>query len=570
MMKNKMVFLGLLAGAAGSAVAHGWQTSPLSRAEYLRETDIAAVGWEPQSIASNLTANGGYSYQQISGFSGGPLGFFKAYHAIQDKNLCDNGHTNWSKLLNSLPNDKVIKMANGDTAAFSWTKTAAHTPSNHFEFITNYAPGAYNPTPTWKDLHYISGCDKAAGDTSPTTWNCKIQLANQTLQGKQVLVSVWQRVDAAGENFVSCSDVDFSGGSTPVTPTWNAIDGKSWILKITQPKANELVTFSITKNGTTLASYPLSVTSNNVGTWDSILAAKVNTDTSHNNLVAIGVLNTSTGTVTYDAADQSKDYVYLNKGVAESGISYAYTLTKVNDPNPVTIGWGALGLPLKDWLNTIKTGDKLSFSLNKNGVETDTFDAMTVATVASAEKDLAAAINAHTFKNSVQIKAGVQNGSSVTFTAGGANKVYVYKSSDSTDAWSYVIRNSSTVVKYKYAYPTGKGSYLAGDIVKSTNGSLYKCKIAGWCNGVDWAYAPGTGSYSSDAWDGYEASNTPDPVIPAGTKVYPAGKPYAVGSIVADATGATYKCTVAPWCNGSETYYSPGNGLAWQSAWTKQ
>jgi chitinase len=44
--------------------------------------------------------------------------------------------------------------------------------------------------------------------------------------------------------------------------------------------------------------------------------------------------------------------------------------------------------------------------------------------------------------------------------------------------------------------------YVAGSQVQNV-GSLYECKpypYSGWCNGAAWAYAPGTGTYWTDAW----------------------------------------------------------------------
>jgi GH18 family chitinase len=44
--------------------------------------------------------------------------------------------------------------------------------------------------------------------------------------------------------------------------------------------------------------------------------------------------------------------------------------------------------------------------------------------------------------------------------------------------------------------------YVAGSQVQNV-GSLYECKpypYTGWCNGAAWAYAPGTGTYWTDAW----------------------------------------------------------------------
>lgn len=50
-------------------------------------------------------------------------------------------------------------------------------------------------------------------------------------------------------------------------------------------------------------------------------------------------------------------------------------------------------------------------------------------------------------------------------------------------------------------YPAGRGSYTSNSIVKASDGNLYKCNIAGWCNSTaEWAYAPASGAYWADAW----------------------------------------------------------------------
>jgi len=46
------------------------------------------------------------------------------------------------------------------------------------------------------------------------------------------------------------------------------------------------------------------------------------------------------------------------------------------------------------------------------------------------------------------------------------------------------------------------GGYVDGSQVQNA-GNIYQCKpypYTGWCNGAAWAYAPGTGSYWTDAW----------------------------------------------------------------------
>jgi len=42
---------------------------------------------------------------------------------------------------------------------------------------------------------------------------------------------------------------------------------------------------------------------------------------------------------------------------------------------------------------------------------------------------------------------------------------------------------------------------------------------------------------------------------------------YTTGALIRGQDGNTYQCLVSNWCNGSRTYYAPGLGLAWGSAW---
>lgn len=52
--------------------------------------------------------------------------------------------------------------------------------------------------------------------------------------------------------------------------------------------------------------------------------------------------------------------------------------------------------------------------------------------------------------------------------------------------------------------------------------------------------------------------------------VYPRGRgDYREGNRVTGQNGNLYQCLIAPWCNGAPTYYAPGVGLAWSSAWQK-
>ena len=59
-------------------------------------------------------------------------------------------------------------------------------------------------------------------------------------------------------------------------------------------------------------------------------------------------------------------------------------------------------------------------------------------------------------------------------------------------------------------YPSERGTYVSGTIVKAADGNFYKCNngVAAWCNSsAAWAYAPATGSATAQAWTAYACNN---------------------------------------------------------------
>lgn len=225
-MKHKLLItVTAFVAVSGQAFAHGWQTSPKSRIEIAQSINGRHVGYCAQCISSNLlnpSQSGVNTYNQVLAY--GPLAFFKQNHAVQDRKLCSNGHRPdmpMLLLMETAPasvGTTVTSVSDGQTIEMKWNLTAPHNPSYFFTFVTNYSAGQYNANPTWNDLHYLPGCDYSGTATSTTAWSCKLAIANQKLSGKQVLVSIWERVDPGAENFVSCADLDFSGASSP-TPT---------------------------------------------------------------------------------------------------------------------------------------------------------------------------------------------------------------------------------------------------------------------------------------------------------------------------------------------------------------
>ncbi|MBK2108945.1 hypothetical protein [Francisella tularensis] len=114
-------------------------------------------------------------------------------------------------------------------------------------------------------------------------------------------------------------------------------------------------------------------------------------------------------------------------------------------------------------------------------------------------------------------------------------------------------------------------TYQVGDIVNS-EGNLYSCKVVSWCSSdaqanVD-AYAPGTGSAWSLAWDLVESGSAPNDGGGSGSHpTYSAGTSYQNDDIVVSGENL-YSCKVAGWCSSSAgSAYAPGTGSAWQEAW---
>ncbi|MBY0378883.1 MAG: lytic polysaccharide monooxygenase [Burkholderiales bacterium] len=442
---KKIIFTSLILAITSQVFAHGWQTYPVSRTEYQRKIGQGPVSWEPQSIASTLSGAGGQSYDAINGYTGGSLGFFKKHHAAQSDNICtQNG--SWPTLATPLPEKYMTEISYGKSIPFKWQYTAWHTPSNMFVFTTKYKANQYNANPTWNDLTFLCS-DPISTQKDPRSWSCTYPDSDKSLNEKQILVTVWQRKDPAGENFISCSDVKIKD-STPVTPEniWTPIekDPQPWISNIT-PLENELVTFELdqNKNGVTsnLATYSLSVTAKNLANWDQILATKINNDTTFTQVIGVGELNAKQGSVIYNDTVHSKNFVYLNNTVAELNVTYSYKISKKKDTNPVVQAWSRVGCELAKWLhhhNKIKKGDKLSFSLDVSGKE-ETVGLITVDDIANAEKDIARAVNKYTFANHLKVRVGVLNGTTVEPEDSG-NYLYIYKDANDETLYSYVVR----------------------------------------------------------------------------------------------------------------------------------
>lgn len=553
--------------------AHGYQTAPYSRiANTVDSGQKAQLNYNQNQISNNLSNNlGSKTLEQITNYNSnngtGPLAFYKDYYPVQSDQLCAYAANNqgYLPILNTpLPENKMTEVSAGDPVQFKWGYSAWHTPSNNFVFITEYPAGKYKPNPTWSDLHFVC----AVRADSSGAWQCNLPFFSG--DAKQVMVTVWQRVDAAGENFISCADVKVEDGTVvPPESIWSLIDNKiPWTSALMeQPKVGDIAHFTLEaqQNGSAqkslIAKYSLSITANNLAQWENILASQINNDTTYAKIIAIGQLNTTHGNVVYNQADRTSNYVYLNKTVSAPNTTYNYNLVIEKDPNPVTVSWQQIGEPLNVLIKAInaKTNDRLQFAVQIAGVEY-TLEAVTVTNPTNAEKLIADKIKQSNI-NGLKFAAGMLQGSgqqaNVQFVENGTNHLYVYRSSNDTRPITYVLRNLTQSTTYPI-YPAGIGGYKAGSLVQNKEEQVYLCVEPGWCNLT--AYGLTTGAWKSV---------TPKPA-PNGYSTYPAGRPYSKGNIVADIEGNLYKCTQAAWCNDQSGAYAPGIGRAWSLSWDKQ
>jgi chitin-binding protein len=178
------------------------------------------------------------------------------------------------------------------------------------------------------------------------------------------------------------------------------------------------------------------------------------------------------------------------------------------------------------------------------------------------------------------VKSGVagSNGNIIPVRDALANAVYAL-----ADGYRIAVDISKPVTPSvppgtQYLYPAGIGSYRAGTLVKGADGNIYQCRpspFTPFCNRSDpagvTAFSPGVGYAWREAWV-FVATGTPPPP-PTTAPVYPQGREsYDAGTVVQGKDGKLYRCRAFPnsgWCKGSELYYAPGTGLAWQDAWTR-
>jgi len=180
---------GLSMVASAPSYAHGYTTSPTSRAEFCANgtvSDCGAIQYEPQSVEA-------------------PKGFPQA--GPSDGHICAGDHADFAELDDPRNGDwPTTDVTAGAQYTFQWHLTARHATEAWDYYITN---DSYDPTkPLTRAelepepfLHVDGDGSQPPADASQTG-----TLPNKS--GRQMILAVWSVADT-GNAFYQCSDVNF-------------------------------------------------------------------------------------------------------------------------------------------------------------------------------------------------------------------------------------------------------------------------------------------------------------------------------------------------------------------------
>ncbi|HZE40066.1 MAG TPA: lytic polysaccharide monooxygenase [Stackebrandtia sp.] len=177
----------VVAGVLGAtpAFAHGYTTTPTSRALFCQQGAIADCGdiqWEPQSVE-------------------GPKGFPDAGPA--DGQICAGGNSRFSQLdqVRAWPSNHV----SAGSYTFSWHFTARHSTTDFRYYITKDGWDSGSPL-TRADLDLNPFLVVPFQGQPPADLSHTGNIPARS--GHHIILAVWTIADT-GNAFYQCSDVDF-------------------------------------------------------------------------------------------------------------------------------------------------------------------------------------------------------------------------------------------------------------------------------------------------------------------------------------------------------------------------
>lgn len=509
--------------AAPSVWSHGYVTESRNhKCAQQQNTGCGAIVYEPQSVE-------------------GPDGFPSA--GPRDGTLAAAGSGAWAPLNEQTPSRWHKSAVSPGPYQFRWNFTAAHVSRDFRYYITR---PDWNPSlPLARSSFELTPfCVRDAGmarPANPTVHDCELP----DRSGYHVVLAVWDVGDTTAA-FYNAIDLQFQGALPPpsfrdigdVFPSRDLASGDRVQLRFFNaagevPSPRVEMAIASTAEGV-------------AAQWVQRLANQVN---STQNGIRMGVMNAQG--VIEPAQGKNDVFALSNSGLVRAEVGF------VIQP-AVLLNAAVTGLA-----PSYRTADgqvNLQFSVQSNLGYSGNLTVFNAA-------------NRQIRTQAVQGSVGTLN-QSMALSGMVSGDYYLLASLSTQDGQSQQLRINFSVQNTSTAsgplYPQGLGTYAVGQLVASRDGKLYRCKVAGWCNSASATYyEPGFGLAWTSAW---ELAGTSGVVVPAPTAqfVYPQGLgQYNAGTVVQGSTGQLYRCTVAGWCNStSATYYAPGTGLAWGSAWS--
>ena len=371
----------VMSSLSGPAFGHGAMENPKARQW---ECHTQGGHWNPgsmKSAACKAALENSPSAQAAFDNWNGFTGFAKAPHTVEqtdvrDGMLCSGSNPGFAGF--NLPRSDwttttVQPDAHGQVG-MTYYYTAKHTPS-FIEFYINKK----NVDPSkkalgWNDVELLKKFDIASGDPSVRhTVNVTIP---EDRVGKAVIFTRWQRIDAVGEGFYNCSDVNIKsrdGSEIPGGGGEEEEGGESgwtqkgdFITNAHKPAVGEKVRFRLMggTRGDNLIDVSLAITAQNINNnqWVIELGKQLNRD--HSNELQIGqkqsdgnisfneqmprnnqvfVSNSSYGYAIEIVANAETPVISLDRytldPIATASATYSYAVTGSSDKSGVTWQW---------------------------------------------------------------------------------------------------------------------------------------------------------------------------------------------------------------------------------------
>jgi chitin-binding protein len=518
-----MLFSTLL--LAQSAWSHGYVTESRNyKCKLQQNTGCGSIIYEPQSVE-------------------GPDGFPSA--GPRDGTLAAAGSGAWAQLNEQTPSRWHKTRVSPGAYQFRWNFTAAHLARDFRYYITkpDWNPSLPLARSSFDLTPFCAKDGRMTQPVNPSVHDCQLP----SRSGYHVVLAVWDVGDTA-YSFYNAVDLQFEGNLPPpsfndigdVFPSRNLLAGDRVQLRFfntTGEVASPRVDMTIASDAEGVAT-----------AWVQKLATQVNTTQSG---IMMGVMN-SQGSIE-PAQGKNDVFALSNSGLVRAEVGFVIKPAVLLNPSVSGVAPsyrtsdGNINLQFAVQSNLAYSGNLTVFSSLNRQVKTQAMQGgigtvnqnIGLTGLTSGDYYLLVSFNTQDGQSQqLRINFSVQNTSDTsgqnslvypqglgTYTLGQMvasrdGKLYRCKvvgwcNSNSAlyyepgfglawgDAWEFAGTSNVPVPvpTAQYVYPQGLGQYVTGTLVQGSDGKIYRCTVAGWCNSTSaYHYAPGTGAAWGSAW----------------------------------------------------------------------